>query len=526
MSSTLTSSSHSPNLQQSFNVRIKIILSFWLVIILSLPIWWQTTKIERKPLPKSALEYWNSLHSCPIRFPIDLTLNFKHLTIDSLNQEIKTLSFKLQNQRYDDQDEIDIITARCFDFNLKYQLDSSSTNDPIVIYHHESLSNLAQTSSRSDGIPIRLSSQNPSKELLKRLAPLSRSSVSIQGKDSRVVKYSANLKLMFSLMNEDITKSNDILGWEIKESIRDHLSPILTNLSPLHNFTFETQILHYSPLTSQPTELHQMSDHPKKEHQKLFIIEEDDLKAFINEADWSLASPVSMDPVLHFVLYIPSVEHRPFKIRRKDGSLDRDGSFIRPQWGSVIIYNPERISNRSSSTLSVEELTQPMQIFKSHLLNLLGISNKEIEFKTQSIELDSILRRRILESSLNSINDLNVIFNLIDQQTNMRVGSDVQRQVKDSLKSLQMAQDELKTNQSMIRKLKSSIFFINRSSILSSQAVFNPSMLSLLYFPDEHKYAVYTPLFGPIFVPLLVCLIKELKGYLSKKRLGIKEKNE
>lgn len=58
----------------------------------------------------------------------------------------------------------------------------------------------------------------------------------------------------------------------------------------------------------------------KPEDEKLFIVEEEDLKAFINEADWSLASPVSMDTVLHFVLWVPSRDHRPFKIRRTDGT--------------------------------------------------------------------------------------------------------------------------------------------------------------------------------------------------------------
>lgn len=29
--------------------------------------------------------------------------------------------------------------------------------------------------------------------------------------------------------------------------------------------------------------------------------------------------------------------------------------------------------------------------------------------------------------------------------------------------------------------------------------------------PDEHKYAVYTPLFAPIAVPMVVGLIKEIK---------------
>lgn len=45
----------------------------------------------------------------------------------------------------------------------------------------------------------------------------------------------------------------------------------------------------------------------------------------------------------------------------------------------------------------------------------------------------------------------------------------------------------------------------------ASRAYFDPSMLSLLYFPDEHKYAVYTPLFGPVAVPLVVSVIKLFK---------------
>ena len=33
---------------------------------------------------------------------------------------------------------------------------------------------------------------------------------------------------------------------------------------------------------------------------------------------------------------------------------------------------------------------------------------------------------------------------------------------------------------------------------LASRASFNHEMLALLYFPDEHKWAVYMPLFGPM----------------------------
>lgn len=48
-------------------------------------------------------------------------------------------------------------------------------------------------------------------------------------------------------------------------------------------------------------------------------------------------------------------------------------------------------------------------------------------------------------------------------------------------------------------------------------------MLALLYFPDEHKYAVYTPLFGPVAVPMLAALAKEVKEWRERRRKAAKE---
>ena len=44
----------------------------------------------------------------------------------------------------------------------------------------------------------------------------------------------------------------------------------------------------------------------------------------------------------------------------------------------------------------------------------------------------------------------------------------------------------------------------------SQRAFFHPGMLALLYFPAEHKYAVYTPLFASAVIPLIAAAIREL----------------
>ncbi len=44
----------------------------------------------------------------------------------------------------------------------------------------------------------------------------------------------------------------------------------------------------------------------------------------------------------------------------------------------------------------------------------------------------------------------------------------------------------------------------------ASRAFFYPGMLAMLYFPAEHKYAVYTPLFASAVVPLVAAVVREV----------------
>jgi len=48
-------------------------------------------------------------------------------------------------------------------------------------------------------------------------------------------------------------------------------------------------------------------------------------------------------------------------------------------------------------------------------------------------------------------------------------------------------------------------------------AFFDETMLPLLYFPDEHVYAVYLPYFAPIFMPVLSRVVQFLKSLRSSK---------
>jgi phosphatidylinositol glycan class S len=52
----------------------------------------------------------------------------------------------------------------------------------------------------------------------------------------------------------------------------------------------------------------------------------------------------------------------------------------------------------------------------------------------------------------------------------------------------------------------------------SEHAFFHPSMLSLLYFPDSQKLAVYLPLVLPICFTVTMSFLREIRHVREKQR--------
>jgi phosphatidylinositol glycan class S len=114
-----------------------------------------------------------------------------------------------------------------------------------------------------------------------------------------------------------------------------HISPVLRSVAALHNFTVESQVRLHGQLAFEP--IRSGSD-----AEPVHGLTQDDLKVFVNSAEWSLgmyffmpamcliermcfwpahaASQVSNDPVFHFVVFVPSLSHTPLRILDKNSS--------------------------------------------------------------------------------------------------------------------------------------------------------------------------------------------------------------
>jgi len=77
---------------------------------------------------------------------------------------------------------------------------------------------------------------------------------------------------------------------------------------------------------------------------------------------------------------------------------------------------------------------------------------------------------------------------------NQQVAEKVDRAVEFGLKSIK----EINTG-NYIEALK-----LSRDSVSNSEsAFFDPSLLELLYFPQDQKFAIYIPMFLPLGLPIL-----------------------
>ena len=71
---------------------------------------------------------------------------------------------------------------------------------------------------------------------------------------------------------------------------------------------------------------------------------------------------------------------------------------------------------------------------------------------------------------------------------------------------------------SSTKSLEQTFSYSVESFNLASRAFFNPGMLALLYFPAEHKYAVYTPLFASAVIPVFVAALREFSAWRKQRK--------
>lgn len=321
----------------------------------------------------------------------------------------------------------------------------------------------------------------------------------------RAIKSSPGYEITFSLLNPD-PKSHS-LHWDIEGALHSYIQPLLDKLAPIANFSVDSQILYYAVLGVNPRFDNSVS---------AYTLNADSLSHVINPVEARLGSnAASSNPVLNFLLYVPDAHHSPLFIRDHSKKEVPSNAFHSPRWGGIMVYNVnEMYGPESERPVDITiDMAKVMGVFLAQLRLMLGLQHTRppTGFVLQSPgsagladwELDRLLWSRSVENIATASTTITSLAQLLDQIGNIVINDNIAEQVSSAVTSLQSAVAELETG-----NLAFALQYSREAILASERAFFDPSLLHLLYFPDDQKFAIYIPLFLPMCVPIVLSLLK------------------
>ncbi|KAH7078854.1 phosphatidylinositol-glycan biosynthesis class S protein-domain-containing protein [Paraphoma chrysanthemicola] len=528
-----------PESTESIWLRRLAILSFWaVVLLLGLPIWLKTTAIYRAELPLQQMTDWAEGRVCTPVFPLRIAVEApfppadtrslisqtQHILNDlnefPAHQPRLLLAASPASANVSQQVVVDgsDIASSDEDITLKVRLievetgatprahlqaysptldvyysadqtpTQSSTISPLVGFLAQELhalfseeqSQLAHVLSRAPGIDTT------------KLPPLTTEQFAeLERQSTRALKYAPTYHLTFSLFTPAFAPS----AWDIQTALTKYLDPLLSSLSTISNFTVDTQVQLYaklSPSISQPE---------YDDELKAWTLRKEDLSGFVNAAEWPLSPSIGEGPTVNFIVYVPDQNQSPLLIKENGGN-----SWLVPQWGGVHILNT--IGDATPESLGVDVLAPAMHSFSTQLTSLFGLSHAPASLPLRISTLERVRATSLIVSTASTLGALAQVYQKLPS---IPVPDNVAQSSILAMTHLHQACDLLRAG-----RVPTALEHARVAQVEAEKAFFEKSMVGQVYFPDEHKVAVYLPLLGPVAVPLIMAALKEIKSALKR----------
>ena len=370
--------------------------------------------------------------------------------------------------------------------NLQHLFKEEQVTVTSILHSDESPTDMHHTASESQQVMKKSSSFSASDRLVASdlVAP-------VHPGTSRSLKYAPTYHITISLF----TPNSFPASWEVESAIEAYLIPLLDSLSPISKFSVETQVqLHarMSPSVQEPIYDGEYG---------AWKLRREDLSGFINAAEWPLSPSIGAGPTLHFVVYVPDQGQSPLVVEGSHAS-----SWLIPQWGGVAILNLSSVNKHTpdtSSPLTKEAIQPALLVFSQQLLSLLGVPRSPPSLQLQ---IQSLIRVHSASLLLSASSTMGSLARLTVALPSIAIPKSVSTAVDTTIVHLQRTCDDLREG-----RFQAALEHAKVAEAQAEKGFFEKSMVGQVYFPDEHKVAVYLPLLGPIGVPLVMAGLKEMK---------------
>ncbi|KAJ2001511.1 GPI transamidase component [Coemansia thaxteri] len=503
-----------------------VVSSIILLLLVGLPLWWATTRVHRASLPAEAIAAFGKAATqemeMPFSFYVDATPALSATQASAIERQAQRL---MDAQRMTGSARRVRYTARVV----------AGVGAPDVAGHYTLRLRNAEALGVEVGVD-RTVAVAVSAEPRRRVADVARVVADMVGTEERAVrlgssgntaqravKYASEYAVSLTLLNENPV-GGAAVTWDIESAAAAFMQPLVNALRPLTRLHVSTQVLHHAgPPPVAPLVASQSN---ASRTDKFSYLTRDMLPHFVNSPWWNLASTDPIAPTLSFILYVPALAHQPLRISATDGVAGESkiGAFVIAQWGGVAIANlPSGTKPGAEVVIRHAELQKYFGVFIAQLRELIGIRRDTPLLPAPGVivrqatatgisawELDALTRQWLLANRHTAITTLQSLVRLVDSMQNMVVMDEIKNQVDQSLAALSAIPGALASNHLLAFELAAN------ASSFAEGAFFDPSMVSMLYFPDQHKYAIYLPFFLPVTIPLLAA-IKKLAAAAKKK---------
>ncbi|RCI13551.1 hypothetical protein L249_5608 [Ophiocordyceps polyrhachis-furcata BCC 54312] len=469
--------------------RFHIVLSFWfIVVVLGLPIWWWTTTIYRAGLPLDRMLQWAEGKATDAQHLLRLTQH----ALDDLD-DFSGHHLRLQLAPSELESTIDpepALTVRLTpgDANAA-RLDPEATALDMTYAPGSVPPPTAGSSALASWIAGELRSTFAEEQAIisHLLSPSS-------GLATKSLRYAPTYHLTLSLFTSGHVPST----WDVEAAMRHYLRPALDVLRPMHNFTVDTQVQLYATPGAQAPVL-------AKEH----------LASFINAAEWPLSPSIGGAPTVNFVVFVGNqtiglAGESSETTTTTTTTTAAAQSWTIPQWGGVYLL----ALPPTETHVSREALRLPMLTFAGQLLTLLGTPGGG----SLPLRLSALGRIRSTDLLLRASSSLGALARLARALPSISIPPSVADGVSTTLDHLELACAGLGGPKGLLHA--------RIAEEAAERAFFEKSMVGQLYFPDEHKIAVYLPLLGPVGVPLVLGLVNEAKRRLRRREEEARRQKE
>jgi len=481
----------------------------FILLVIGIPLWWRMTEVQRHPLPYTQI---SQLGNMDVVIATDIFVFAKNLS--TTNQIIEQIQFTFNSTMFNINAQPSTLIHIDDTFD---KLETVITPlGSLQLIETDSVDNIIAGLGRNVYFPPETTIQSLMKSLKKliQIDSLSDSMISMlnpgsHSEDLQVVferqhrvRPSSDYNVLLTIVNPEPDKL--IVSWKPEIPLNRYLQPLLNQLKLIANFSVQSQWLYLIDLVQKPINLN-----------GTFVLDKNQAQYIITPLEKKLGSGVSRNPCIHFVLYVTPCSYIPLYFHENNKFTT---AMMSARWGGVQFLNVDQLSCNDSIHFIPNDLDIMAPII-TQFHSLIGVPDISkhmslIPLKSSTLrtwQLDSMYRLKIVEQYTNARITLTSLSRLLGEISNIVIIEEVGRAVTESVEAAKEVLYYLERGQ-----LDKALEYSKIAFETSEFAFTHPSLLALLYFPDDQKYAVYIPLFLPVMIPVLMSL-KGVKKWIQLK---------